>query len=113
MDSRLKETFVKLFYSTNERIACAVEVKRLNKVRKKNKFLAFSISIEKPAVIQIYMVRSNERYEFTKKLLMNSQTLKVVDCHDVSEQPSYDIELKTEAKNLLMYQVLRLVYLTK
>ncbi|VDD79260.1 unnamed protein product [Mesocestoides corti] len=44
------------------------------------------------------MVRSNERYEFTKKLLMNSQTLKVVDCHDVSEQPSYDIELKTEAK---------------
>lgn len=44
------------------------------------------------------MVKSNEKYEFTKKLLMNSQTLKVVDCHDVSEQPSYDIELKTDAK---------------
>lgn len=29
---------------------------------------------------------------------MNSQTLRVVDCHDVSEQPSYDIELKTDAK---------------
>nr|CDS17725.1 exocyst complex component 1 [Echinococcus granulosus] len=30
---------------------------------------------------------------------MNSQTLKVVDCHDVSEQPSYDIELKTDTKS--------------
>ncbi|VDK33705.1 unnamed protein product [Taenia asiatica] len=45
------------------------------------------------------MVKSNEKYEFTKKPLMNSQTLKVVDCHDVSEQPSYDIELKTDAKS--------------
>ncbi|KAL5964910.1 Exocyst complex component 1 [Taenia solium] len=99
MDTRLKCTFVKLFYSTNERIACAVEVRRLNKVRKRAKFLAFSISIEKPPVIQVYMVKSNEKYEFTKKLLMNSQTLKVIDCHDVSEQPSYDIELKTDSKS--------------
>lgn len=42
MDTKLKCTFVKLFYSTNERIACAVEVRRLNKVRKRAKFLAFS-----------------------------------------------------------------------
>ncbi|KAM7538191.1 hypothetical protein Aperf_G00000061858 [Anoplocephala perfoliata] len=98
MDAKVKSTFVKLFYSTNERIACAVEVRSPKKVRRRTKFLAFSISIEKPVIIQIYMVKSNEKWEFTKKLLMNSQTLKVVDCHDVSEQPSYDIELKTDAK---------------
>ncbi|KAM3185532.1 hypothetical protein ACTXT7_006173 [Hymenolepis weldensis] len=45
------------------------------------------------------MVKSNEKYEFTKKLLMNSQTLKVLDCRDVSEQPSYEIELKTDSKS--------------
>ncbi|VDO13239.1 unnamed protein product [Rodentolepis nana] len=45
------------------------------------------------------MVKSNEKYEFTKKLLMSSQTLKVLDCHDVSEHPSYEIELKTDSKS--------------
>ena len=49
------------------------------------------------------MVKSNEKYEFNKKPLMNSQTLRVLDCHDVSEQPSYDIELKTDAKVLVLF----------
>lgn len=51
------------------------------------------------------MVKSNDKNDFSKKNLMNSQTLKVVDCHDVSEQPSYEIELKTEAKVLTTVQI--------
>lgn len=61
MDVKLKNTFIKLFYSTNERIASVVEVKSPNKVRKRIKFLAFS-SMAQLDSYMLFSINGKTRY---------------------------------------------------